>query len=323
MDISVVVPVYGCPAAVRPLCERLIASLEGIVASFEIILVNDCCPRGSWEEIVKVCSWDTRIIGIELSRNFGQIHAITAGLDHSSGDWVVVMDCDLQDRPEGIPELYRKAQEGYDVVFAQRRNRKDSASVKRKSRAFYKVYSYFTDGIYDSSLSNFSISRRIVIDSYCSMREQNRAYTLFINWLGFRQTAIEIEADERFEGDSSYSFKRKMKMALEIITSQSNKPLMFSVRFGFAIAVIAFAYLLYSIVRYALSGGGVPGYTSLIVSLWFLGGIILIAIGVLGIYVGNIFNEVKGRPLYAVRTILNSQSQSGSEGRKCNDTDVS
>ena len=136
MDISVVVPVYGCPAAVRPLCERLIASLEGIVASFEIILVNDCCPRGSWEEIVKVCSWDTRIIGIELSRNFGQIHAITAGLDHSSGDWVVVMDCDLQDRPEGIPELYRKAQEGYDVVFAQRRNRKDSASVKRKSRAF-------------------------------------------------------------------------------------------------------------------------------------------------------------------------------------------
>ncbi|CCX85637.1 glycosyl transferase family 2 [Clostridium sp. CAG:590] len=308
MDISVVVPVYGCRAAIPELHRRLCESLGTIANTFEIILVDDCCPQNSWEEIQKVCERDSRVVGIHLSRNFGQIRAITAGLDKSQGDWVVVMDCDLQDRPEAIPELYAKAQEGYDVVFARREGRKDSAITKFLSRCFYKVYDYFTEGTFDSSICNFSISRRIVIDSYCRMREQNRAYTMFIRWLGFRETAIDMSADERYEGKSSYNMRRKLKMAFEIITSQSNKPLFFSIKVGFAIAVIALLYIIYLILRYLIVGDVLLGWTSTIASVYLMGGIILAAVGVVGIYVGNIFNETKNRPLYVIAECINDDN---------------
>lgn len=308
MDISVVVPVYGCRAAIPELHRRLCESLGTIANTFEIILVDDCCPQNSWEEIQKVCERDSRVVGIHLSRNFGQIRAITAGLDKSQGDWVVVMDCDLQDRPEAIPELYAKAQEGYDVVFARREGRKDSVITKFLSRCFYKVYDYFTEGTFDSSICNFSISRRIVIDSYCRMREQNRAYTMFIRWLGFRETAIDMSADERYEGKSSYNMTRKLKMAFEIITSQSNKPLFFSIKVGFAIATIALLYIIYLILRYLIVGDVLLGWTSTIASVYLMGGIILAAVGVVGIYVGNIFNETKNRPLYVIAECINDDN---------------
>lgn len=309
MKISIIVPVYGCPGAVKPLSERLTATLSKIADDFEIILVNDACPKHSWEEIEKVCMVNPKVIGLELSRNFGQIHAITAGLDYCSGDWIVVMDCDLQDRPEGIVDLLKKAEEGYDVVFSKRKNRKDTALVKFLSRSFYKVYDYFTDGQYDNTICNFSISRRAVIEQYCKMREQNRAYTLFLKWLGYRQTAIEIEGDARFEGKSSYNLKRKLTMASQFITTQSNKPLKFSIWFGMVCALFAFVMLIVQMVKYFVSGNVPTGWTSLIVSVYFLGGVILISLGVMGIYVGNIFNEVKHRPLYVVRTILNGKEE--------------
>ena len=245
------------------------------------------------------------MLTIHLSRNFGQIRAITAGLDNSRGDWVVVMDCDLQDRPEAIARLYAKAQEGYDVVFVKRVERKDSGLTLFLSRLFYRVYSYFTDGAYDSSLCNFSISRRIVIDNYCRMREHNRGFTMFVKWLGFRQTAIEVEGDERFEGTSSYNFRKKLTMAFELITAQSNKPLKLAVGAGFVIALLAFMYLLVLVVRYFVSPGVQVGWTSTIASIYLMGGLILSAIGVVGLYVGNIFDEVKNRPLYVISEILN------------------
>lgn len=311
MKISVVVPVYGCPAAVQPLADRLCVSLDKLTPDYEIIMVNDSCPKGSWEEIRKVCAQNNRVIGIELSRNFGQIRAITAGLDHCDGDWVVVMDCDLQDRPEGIIDLYQKAQEGYDVVFARRKNRKDTALVQGLSKAFYKVYDYFTDGQYDNTICNFSISKREVIQQYCQMREQNRAYTLFLKWLGYKQTAIDVEADARFEGKSSYNFHRKLNMAAQFITAQSNKPLYFSIKLGFFCAGLSFIMLIVQVIRYFASGEMLTGWTSLIVSIYMMGGIILVAIGVMGIYIGYIFNETKQRPLYAIRTILNGKETGG------------
>lgn len=308
MDISVVIPVYGCRAALPELHRRLCESLTKITDSFEIILVDDDCPQNSWKEIEKICACDSRVIGLHLSRNFGQIRAITAGLDKSVGDWVVVMDCDLQDKPEAIVDLYEKAQEGYDVVFARRKGRKDSVITKFLSRCFYKVYDYFTDGNFDSALCNFSISKRIVIDSYCRMREQNRAYTLFIKWLGFNQTAIDIDADERFEGKSSYNLRRKMKMAFEVITSQSNKPLMFSVKAGFGVALISLICIIVLVLRKLIVGNVSIGWTSMIASIYLVGGILLCAIGVVGIYVGNIFNEAKKRPLYIVEQSLNDKT---------------
>lgn len=309
MDISVVIPVYGCRAALPELHRRLCESMEQIVDTFEIILVDDCCPQNSWEEIKKLCEKDKRVVGMHMSRNFGQIKAITAGLDKSRGDWIVVMDCDLQDRPESIIELYNKAQEGYDVVFAKREGRVDSAITKFLSRSFYKVYDYFTDGTFDSSICNFSISKRKVIDAYCRMREQNRAYTMFIRWLGFNQTAINLKADARYEGESSYNMKKKLKMAFEIITSQSNKPLMISVKAGFAIAVIALIYIIYVIVRALVVGDTLAGWPSLIGSVYLMGGILLCALGVVGIYVGNIFNEAKNRPIYVISECINGEEE--------------
>lgn len=307
MDFSVVVPVYGCRDALPELHRRLVETLEQMGKSFELIFVDDHDKQNSWEEIFRICQQDKRVRGIKLSRNFGQIRAITAGLDNAKGDWIVVMDCDLQDRPESIPELYGKACEGFDVVFAKRVDRKDSALTKFLSKSFYKVYEYFTDGTYDASLCNFSISRRIVIQNYCKLREHNRGYTMFIKWLGFRQTAIELVGDERFSGSSSYSFSKKMNMAFELITAQSNKPLQLSIRIGFVISLIAFAFLTYTVLRQLLINDGAAGWTSLIASIYLMGGIILAAIGIVGLYVGNIFTEVKNRPLYVIEEDVNGE----------------
>lgn len=306
MQFSVVVPVYGCREALPELHRRLVDVFEKMGATFEIVLVDDHDPYNSWESIEQLCHADPRVHGIKLARNFGQIRAITAGLDACKGDWVVVMDCDLQDRPEAIPQLYAKAIEGYDVVFAKRVERKDSPVTLFFSRAFYKVYEYFTDGTYDASLCNFSIARRVVIKNYCKMREHNRGYTMFIKWLGFNQTSVEIEGDERFAGTSSYSFSKKLAMAFELITAQSNKPLKFSVNLGFAISLLALIFLLVSIIRKIFISDVSIGWTSLICSVFLMGGLILAAIGVVGLYVGNIFTEVKQRPLYVVEREINS-----------------
>lgn len=305
MDISVVIPVYGCRAALPELYRRLIETLEGMKRSFEIVLVDDCCPQNSWIEIEKICQKDKRVVGIHLSRNFGQIRAITCGLDASKGDWVVVMDCDLQDRPEAIEQLYEKAQEGYDAVFVRRINRKDSSSTKFLSRAFYKVYEYFTDGNYDNTISNFSIASRQVIDNYCRLREHNRGYTTFIKWLGFKQTTIDVEGSERYEGKSSYTMRKKLQMAFELITSQSTKPLRLVVGVGFTISAIALVAFIVFIIYKFISPDVAVGWTSLICAVFLVGGLSIAFAGISGLYIGNIFEEVKNRPLYIVSKVLN------------------
>ncbi|MDY5775826.1 MAG: glycosyltransferase family 2 protein, partial [Lachnospiraceae bacterium] len=304
MDISVVIPMYGCKAAIRELHQRLVKTLEQITEDFEIIMVNDACPQNSWEVIEEICKEDRRVKGIEMARNFGQIKAITAGLDYSTGDWVVVMDCDLQDRPEEILNLYNKAQEGYDVVFARRANRKDSPLKVFVSKIFYKIYSFASDGNYDPAICNFSISRRVVIDNYCKMRELHRAFVIYVKWLGFRQTAIDVEHNERYEGKSSYNMKKRMKMAGEILTSQSDKLLRFTVSFGFLMTLASFIAIIVLIIRY-FCGNVATGWTSIIATNCLIGGIIIMVVGLVGIYVGNIFMQTKQRPLYVVRQILN------------------
>jgi len=304
MELSVVIPVYGCPAALDPLYKRLTDTLSSLVASYEIILVNDACPKGSWSEIEKICAADSHVVGLELSRNFGQIKAITAGLDQSRGDWVVVMDCDLQDRPEEIRRLYAKAHEGYDVVFARRAVRHDSALKIWMSNRFYALYSFASGVKYDPALCNFSIVSRKVADAYCSMRELHRAYIIYIQWIGFRQTAIDVDHDERYEGQSGYNFKKRMRMAIDILTSQSDKLLRVTAITGMIIAVIALIAMLIIIIRYFLVHQ-MEGWTSLITSVFLMGGLTMMSIGIVGIYVGNIFMQVKERPLYITRTILN------------------
>ena len=307
IEISVVIPVYGCRACLEELHRRLGSALAAITQSYEIILVNDACPQNSWEVIKQIALKDPRVKGLDLSRNFGQIRAITAGLHHAGGDWVVVMDCDLQDQPEEIVRLYHKAQEGYDVVFSRRAVRKDTFFKKLSSRVFYAIYSYFTAGAFDSTICNFSISRRMVMDGYKRMGDQNRAFTLFIKWMGFKSTAIDINHDERSSGKSSYTLKKQLHLALEIITTQSNKPLILSIKVGLSVALLSFLYALFIVVRYFTQGISVSGWASLIVSIYFVGGIILAQLGVLGLYIGYVFDQTKARPLYVVREIVENQ----------------
>lgn len=303
MDFSVVIPVYGCPEALPELHRRLSQALKKMSDSYEIVFVDDACPKNSWAEIEKICEKDEHAVGIELSRNFGQIKALTAGLDYCTGDWVVVMDCDLQDRPEEIPRLFAKANEGYDVVFARRAVRKDSALKVAVSKLFYKVYSIAAGVNYDSTLCNFSISSRKVIDSYCSMRESHRAFVMYIQWLGFRTATLDVEHNERFAGKSGYNLKKRLKMAIEILTSQSDKLLKITVFGGIIISVLSLVFITVNVILYFVKNIQ-PGYSSLISSIFLMGGLNIIAIGVVGIYVGNTFMEVKHRPLYVVRSIV-------------------
>lgn len=300
--ISVVSPAYKCAGCIEPLCDRLIKTLKKIAEDFEIILVNDASPDNSWAIIKKVAKQDNRIKGINLSRNFGQHYAITAGIDYSSGDWVVVMDCDLQDAPEEIKKLYSKAINGhYDIVFGRRAKRRDGLIKMLSSKYFYKVFNYLSGIKFDHRVANFSISKRSVINSFKELREQNRSFPYFINWLGYNKGYIDVNHGKRDKGKSSYSYKKLLKFAFDNIVAYSNMPLVISILVGLLISIAAIIYALFLIIRYIGHGITVEGWTSVMVSVWFLGGLILANLGVVGLYVGKIFNEAKKRPLYVVK----------------------
>ncbi len=306
MKISVVVPVYGCKSALRELYERLSSTLSDITDDYEIILVNDACPQGSWEVIDEISSADSKVVGIELSRNFGQSKAITAGLDNASGDYVVVMDCDLQDRPEEIKKIYAKITEGYDVVFAMRKDRKDTGFKKFVSRVFYKIYEKLSGFNYDPDIGNYSICTKDVIKSFCNMREYHREYSTYICWMGYRQAFVDVETDPRKEGKSSYTFLKKVKLAEEILTSQSDSLLRLSAYIGFFLTIIAFIYIIFLVIQYFVADVD-PGWTSVIATVLLVGGMSMTFNGVAGIYIANTFMQSKNRPLYIIRQIRNKE----------------
>jgi len=310
VNISVVVPVYGCPSALPELHRRLTDVLSKLVDSYEIILVDDRCPQGSWSIVKQLAETDEHVMGVRLSRNFGQSRAITAGLDRARGAWSVVMDCDCQDPPEAIPQLYEKAQEGYDIVFARRIGRKDSRGTLALSHSFYRLYSHLAEADVDPNVGNFSIASRRAIDAYLSMREQGRDYSLFMSWIGFEQAYVDIQPEERFEGKSSYTFGRKMSLAIETITSHSNKPLTIAVKFGFVMAVIALVLIIALIVQHFVDPDVPMGWPSTIATIVFVGGIIVTVMGVVGMYVGNMFTESKHRPLYLVEDVVSADGDS-------------
>lgn len=305
--ISVVIPVYGCASALPELHRRLVSSLERITANFEIILVNDASPDDSWENIEKIADLDHRVTGLNLSRNFGQHYAITAGLDHSKGEWVVVMDCDLQDQPEEIEKLYKKAQEGFDIVLGRRTLRHDSFFKKLTSKVFYKVFSYLTETKQDGTVANFGIYHRKVIAALLSMRENLRFFPTMVQWVGFKSVAIDIEHSSRAEGKSSYSLKKLLQLAFNVMIAFSDKPLRLTVRAGFLISFFSFIYAIYIVIRALMGIRGIQGWSSLFVSIWFLSGLIIFVLGILGTYLGKAFDEVKKRPIYIVSEIKKAE----------------
>lgn len=298
--LSVVIPVYRAEECLEELYRRLRAALEPDLSDFEILLVEDAGGDRSWAIIQELSKKDPRVKGIQFSRNFGQHYGITAGLDHCDGDWTVVMDCDLQDRPEDIPRLYQKAQEGFDVVLAKRVHRDDNPPKIFTSQFFYKVFSYLSDIDYDKDVGNFRILSRKVVKNLRLMRERLRFFGGLVNWLGFSVASIDVRHDARYKGKTTYTFKKLLKLAGDAIIDYSDKPLRLSVKFGFLMSGAAFCYGVYLLARAFLIGSPVMGWSSLIVSLYFLGGIIIAILGVIGVYLGKTFDETKRRPLYVI-----------------------
>jgi len=303
--ISIVSPVYKAETIVHELVKEVKAAVEPITTDFEIILVNDCSPDNSWAKIKEVSEGDYRVKGVHLSRNFGQHYAITAGLNFTKGDWVIVMDCDLQDRPDEIPNLYNKAIEGWDVVMARRTERKDKLAKRITTNLFYRAYNYLSGLDTDRSIANFGIYKAKVIQEYNKMGEGARSFPSLVQFLGFKSCAIDVRHSERFDGKSSYTFATLFKLAGDVIISNSNKPLRMITSLGFIVSVLSFAIAIYNVLSYYLGFIKVPGFTTTVFSIWFVGGLILTVLGVIGIYIGRIFNEVKGRPLYVVSKVVN------------------
>ncbi len=297
---SIVSPVYRAEKIVDTLVERITTEVSKITENFEIILVEDGSPDDSWQKITENCQKDTRVKGIQFSRNFGQHYAITAGLDQARGEWVIVMDCDLQDRPEEIIHLYTKAQEGYDVVLARRHQRQDTFLKRFFSWAFYRVLSYLTGVQHDPAVANFGIYHQKVIEAVCQMRESIRVFPIMVRWVGFRQTKIDVVHAEREEGKTSYNFKRLLNLALDIILAYSDKPIRLTIKAGFFISLLSFVFAVVIVVRYLLGIIEVAGYASLIVSIWFFSGLIMMTLGVIGLYVGKTFEGIKNRPIYII-----------------------
>jgi glycosyltransferase involved in cell wall biosynthesis len=298
--ISVVVPVYKAEGCLDELYERLKNSLEIISTEFEIILVEDCGGDKSWNVIERLAQTDSRVRGLQFSRNFGQHYGITAGLDYCRGKWVVIMDCDLQDQPEEIPRLHAKALEGYDVVLARRGQRKDKLTKRFTSWCYYKIFSYLADIAYDGEVGNFRIMSHKVVENFRTMRERLRFLGGLVQWMGFPTASIEVEHAERYEGKSTYTFSKLWRLATDTIIAHSDKPLRLAVRFGFMMAFISFIYGTCILARAFFYGSAIMGWSSLIVSLYFIGGIIIAILGILGIYIGKTFDETKKRPLYIV-----------------------
>lgn len=308
--ISVISPVYGAASLLEELVERSIKSVKQITDDYEIILVEDSGPDDSWAKIKKICADNPRVTGIRHSRNFGQQYAINCGLDHARGEWVVMLDCDLQDRPEEIINLYHKAQEGFDIVLASRKNRRDDFLKKMFSRMFYKTLNYLTDTNQDPTVANFALYHRKVVDALKNMQDYNRYYPTMIHWVGFRMTTLEIAHAERTDGKkSSYNFRKRLNLAFDTIVSFSDKPLRLTVKLGLVISAITAIFAIALVIRYFMVDVEVSGWTSMFLSFWFLSGLIITILGMVGIYVGKIFEKVKGRPTYIIGEIVNKPEE--------------
>ena len=298
--ISIVSPVYRAEKILPILVSEINLVMERIGEDYEIILVDDRSPDNSWEVMKVLSSQNPKIKSIRLSRNFGQHSAIFAGLTKTKGDWVVVMDCDMQDQPKEIAKLYKKALEGYDIVLGQRENRKDKFLKKLSSKLFYKVFNYLSGGQFNNEIGNFGIYKKKVIDSILNISDYIKFFPLFINWVGFKSVSIPIEHGEREEGKSSYSISRLLKLAFNVIISFSDKPLRLFINFGLGISILSFVlgiYYLYLSITHKITQ---PGFSSLILSIWFLSGIIISCIGIVGVYLGKTFDQAKNRPTFII-----------------------
>ncbi len=307
MKLSVILPVFKSKATICQLYERVTHVIRCMpdFPDHEIIFVEDCGHDGSWDLIQELASQDGSVLGIQFSRNFGQHHGITAGIDLCSGDWAVVMDCDLQDTPEAIPDLWRKAQEGFEIVHARRQGRKDAFLKSLRSRVYHWVLEWLSGLGCDPQVANYRIVSRQVLEAFKSLHETSRAFGPQLQWLGYPSATIDVAHQARPDGKTSYTWTKLFRLALDIAVSYSSKPLRISIFLGLGMAFASVVTACWYALRALIWSVPVQGWSSLMVSVWFLGGVVLSNLGIIGIYIGKIFDEVRGRPLYVISRRVN------------------
>ena len=304
--LSVVAPLFNEEGNVAELVRRLRASADGTpgIDAYELIFVDDGSTDRTIDLLRQHAAADPRIVIVVLSRNFGHQLAATAGLDVARGDAIVLIDADLQDPPELIPAMVERWHAGFDVVYAVRRKRKGESRFKiLTARAFYRTTKRLTNVSIPVDTGDFRLMSRRVVDAMASIRERNRFIRGLVSWVGFKQTAIEYDRDARFAGTSKYPFTKMLRFAIDGITSFSDVPLRFATWSGFIVSIIAFVFAFVEILIRIFTGYNLPGYTSTVFVIAFLGGVQLIGIGILGEYIGRIYEEIKGRPLYLIADI--------------------
>lgn len=304
-DIAVIIPVYMGAAVLRELCNRLSVTLQAITQKFSIILVDDRAADNPWPIIEELCTDDHRIKGIQLSRNFGQHYALTAGIDHARAAWYVVMDCDLQDAPEDIPSLYERAVQGFDIVVGIRRKEGHGYTKRLGSRLFYPLFNFLAGVDMKWSVGNFRIFSNQVADGFRNMREQMRCFPASLSFMGFEVGEVELSHYPRQQGRSSYTLIKLIKLAGDMILAHSQMPLKIAMFSGLTIAALSIVLGLAIIIKTFFYGTGVVGWPSLIVAVCAIGGIQIFITGVVGIYVGKCFEEAKKRPLYFIKDLRN------------------
>ncbi len=299
-ELTVVIPAFNEEANLRPMFERLVAALENEVDGLEIIFVDDGSSDGTWSGISDLAASDDRVRGVRFARNFGHQAAVTAGVDVARGRAVVLIDADLQDPPEIIPEMISKWRDGFEVVFAQRESREGETLFKKATAAlFYRLLHRVTEVDIPVDTGDFRLMGPRALEAFRALPERNRFIRGLVSWIGFPQTAVRYRREARHAGDTKYPFRKMLRFALDALTSFSFLPLRVATFLGFAASAFSFLYILVVLVLKAV-GISWLGYTSLMASILFLGGIQLIMIGVLGEYIARIFDEVKRRPLYLV-----------------------
>ena len=301
--LSVVAPVYNEDGTVEEFFTRVCAALDGL--PFELILVNDGSTDGSPLVLDHIAESDPRVRVVHLSRNFGHQTALTAGLDHATGDAVVMLDADLQDPPELIPTMLDHWRAGCDVVYAVRQERRGESRFKlTTARWFYRLFDKLAQVPLEHNSGDFRLLDRRALDALLSMRERNRFLRGMTVWVGYTQAAVPYQRDSRYAGETKYTLSKMLKFSLDAISSFSHRPLQLATLFGFLISTLAFVAIPVVVVLRIL-GSYLPGFSALTIVVLLLGGIELIAIGIIGEYVGRIYDEVKGRPLYLVRARRN------------------
>lgn len=306
MKISIVSPVYGASSLLRELVSQIETTVSKITSDYEIILVEDKSPDDSREIIRQICKTNKHVIGAFHSRNFGQQYAIHSGFTLATGDYIITMDCDLQDTPALIQDLYDKSQEGYDIVFASRQNRRDGFIKKLGSKGFNLLLGYLTETVQDETIANFVLYKKKAVDAMLSMGDYRRYYPLMNHWVGFETCKLPIPHAERVDGKaSSYSIRKRIELALNTAVAFSTKPLRLIIYMGAILSIFAMIVAIILVLKYLLGSLIVSGWMTLFVSIWFVSGLMMMSIGITAIYIGIIFEQTKNRPTTLISEILN------------------